>query len=71
MCVTILPIDQDKDLLLFGGSAMTYKPGKIVPITGTYQCIHCKTIKHFDKGDRFTPCGKHGCNQPEWKLVHG
>ena len=48
--------------------AQTYKPGEIVPATGTVTCIQKNGVQdHVIKGTRFAPCqhwGQHngaGC----------
>lgn len=37
--------------------AQTYKPGEIVPKTGTVQCVEHTNIRdHVQQGTRFAPC---------------
>jgi hypothetical protein len=36
---------------------MTYKPGEIVPKTGTVECLeHTGTQDHVVAGEKFAPC---------------
>ena len=48
---------------------MPYKPGEIVPKTGTYKCIACnKGEAYCKKGDKFPPCETDDCEHPLWVL---
>ena len=42
-----------------------FKPGDVVPKTGFYQCIFCRTTVLCLKGHAFPPC-KGGCPNPAY-----
>ena len=49
---------------------MAYKPGEIVPTTGTYQCVACDEGTAFCRqGDPFPPCENDDCEHPLWELT--